>query len=205
MFELAEPLAPHWKELCAEDLLRRSLYLFRHCALADAQHVIRHAHALLVQVQEESVQVAEGFNPNASVALADVLRLKGVLSYSHGRWTDAVEALEASLALFPEELLGSADDAFVDICGVLNDLGLTQLRMHQYDLAESSLKRALFMAQRAYDPDKQVLALTKINLAEHAWRQGWYGAAIELLGEVHGRCMNVYICVAVYTGVCVLK
>lgn len=143
--------------------------------------MVHHAQALLLQLREASVAI-EVEAGESLVGLADVLRLKGVVLHASGRWREAKEVLEECLRLFPGDLLGAGDDAFVDICGVLNDLALTEIRLSEYEQAEKNLKRALYMAQRAYEPDRQLVALTKINLAEHAWVQGWYGAAAELLG-----------------------
>jgi DNA-binding SARP family transcriptional activator/predicted ATPase len=113
-------------------------------------------------------------------------RLLGALANAEGRRTEALEHLKTALAIFEQY------DHKRRIAHVSSDLGHVYLKKARYELAQSSLRRALNLAERL--GDTPLTALVFYNLAELAAAdgdldesEGWYRRALSLAERINDR------------------
>jgi DNA-binding SARP family transcriptional activator len=113
-------------------------------------------------------------------------RLLGALANAEGRRTEALEHLKTALAIFEQY------DHKRRIAHVSSDLGHVYLKKAKYELAQSSLRRALSLAERL--GDTPLTALVFYNLAELAAAagdldesEGWYRRALARAERINDR------------------
>ena len=70
---------------------------------------------------------------------------------------------------------GVGDDAYTDLGGVLNDLGIAKALAGDGEGAQKNISRTLYMAQRAYRPDEDLVSAACSNLAEVMRARGKQG------------------------------
>lgn len=103
----------------------------------------------------------------------NALNVKGLSHWGIGDFSSASEALESALRVASRQSRdGGGHDAFLDIGGVINDIGCLKLERGDLDGAEQSLKRCMYLGSRAHVRDRDMLAAAKSNMAELVHTRG---------------------------------
>jgi len=93
--------------------------------------------------------------------------LSGLALLRLGRVNEAIQSLErAKEVAVRVSGAGAGDDAYTDLGGVLNDLGIAKALAGDGEGAQKNISRTLYMAQRAYRPDEDLVSAACSNLAE---------------------------------------
>jgi tetratricopeptide (TPR) repeat protein len=108
--------------------------------------------------------------------------LAGVSLLRMGRVAEAAKALDKARAIAVAASSGGyGDDAYTDVGGVLIDSGVALAMQGDVDGAQKHLSRALYMGERAYRQDDDLVSAACSNLAEVlALREREYEHALEL-------------------------
>lgn len=119
------------------------------------------------QMLNKSVALFEKHGHPVPIHLRKAHNALGILHLSNDRLPEAQKHLDDALKLSEiDSVNGYGHDSYVDIAGVLNDLSLVMHRSGNPTGAEQQLKRALYMAKRAYQPDQRLLTATYVNLGD---------------------------------------
>lgn len=120
--------------------------------------------------------------PGREQALRMAHHLTGVSLLRLGRVSEAVRALDkAREVAVRSSSAGMGCDAYTDVGGVLVDMGVALALQGDLDGGQKHLSRSLYMAERAYRPDDDLLATACINLSELlSWRGTDDEQALEL-------------------------
>ncbi len=144
---------------------------------------VRGRYATALTEARTAIEVASGSRagPGRDQALRLSHHLAGVSLLRLGRLPEAVRSLDTAREVAVRvSSQGHGDDAYTDVGGVLIDTGVA-LAMHgDWDGAQKHLSRALYMAERAYRPDDDLVATACSNLAEVLALRGEHDQAMEL-------------------------
>mmetsp|Transcript_23573 Transcript_23573/g.69430 ORF Transcript_23573/g.69430 Transcript_23573/m.69430 type:complete len:388 (-) Transcript_23573:247-1410(-) len=111
--------------------------------------------------------------PERMIAHRLSANLSGLLAHYLGEHEHAADDLgEALRACEAQSRAGQGHDSYVDLSGVLIDLAVNDVARGETERATGYLKRARYMAIRAYRPDARVLAMCAAARAELSIRQG---------------------------------
>ncbi|EWM26860.1 Tetratricopeptide-like helical [Nannochloropsis gaditana] len=103
-------------------------------------------------------------------ALRMAHHLTGVAYMQLGCVAQAVQSLEQAKDIaIRVSGAGGGDDAYTDLGGVLNDLGVAKALAGDKKAAQKNVSRTLYMARRAYRPDEDLVSAACSNLAEVMW------------------------------------
>lgn len=136
----------------------------------------------LAQAKASVEQAAKG--KRGSTGREHALRmghqLMGVSYLRLGRVEEALTSLEAAQEVAMRVSgAGGGDDAYTDLGGVLNDFGIAKALIGDWEGAHKNLSRTLYMAERAYRPDEDLVSAACSNLAEVLCARGAVDEAVE--------------------------
>merc|ERR1711865_435093 len=127
--------------------------------LASASASASQAH----QIVREMSKYEEADHVPLSWPLYNCLGLVHHLKKNH---TAAEEALRTALqSVEAGARQGLTHDAYIDLGGVLSDLGCTLTAAGEVDKAQAAFGRALYMCSRAYHRDAQTISMIQHNMA----------------------------------------
>ncbi|KAJ1632914.1 hypothetical protein T492DRAFT_984775 [Pavlovales sp. CCMP2436] len=134
----------------------------------------------------EPEPTASKVSPERMMAQRLSTNLTGLLSHYSGDYGKAATELAASLQAC--EALGRSgmgSDSFTDLSGLLVDIAVTDIARGEIERAEGHLKRARYMAIRAYRPDPRVVIAIETARAELALCKGEPLAALQHSLDAH--------------------
>lgn len=131
----------------------------------------------------KAIEVAAQAEPGAGrdQALRMAYHLAGVSLLRLHRLSEAARALDKAREVAVRASTGGfGDDAYTDVGGVLIDLGVCLAMAGDAEAGQKHLSRALYMAERAYRPDDDLIASASSNLGELLASRGEFEAACEM-------------------------
>lgn len=159
----SEAFAPMWESALAAD------------AQGQSKAALGHARA--------AIEVAAKSEPGAGrdQALRMACHLAGVSLLRLHRLSEALHVLDRARGVAVRASSGGLGcDAYTDVGGVLVDLGVCMAMAGDIEGGQKHLSRALYMAERAYRSDDDLIASASSNLAELLALKGELEQAVEV-------------------------